>query len=113
MVFSKKMPGVLALLLLLIPLSLFADRVTITADQWARPRTGEAIASLGTLNKLIEALDRQPEAQIVIRYAADENGTLWAEELRSWLVSLGIASRRITLSAGLEKSDIIIVETAP
>lgn len=98
---------------MLIPLSLSAERVTLTADEWARPRSGEAIATLGRLHKLIEAFDIQPGVQIVIHYGAGESGTLWAEELRSWLVSLGVPSSRINLATGLGRNDVIVVETTP
>jgi hypothetical protein len=103
----------LALLLLTLPVPLLAESVTITADQWASPRSGESIIRFERLNKLVETLDQSPNNQILIRYAEGENGTLWAEELRSWLVSLGIPSGRIVLSAGLGQSDAIIVETSP
>lgn len=104
---------VFALLPLTIPVVLLAESVTITADQWASPRSGQAVARLGLLNKLVEAFDRSPQGQIIIRYAKGESGTLWAEELRSWLISLGIPSRRITLSADLGTNDIIVLETGP
>jgi hypothetical protein len=107
------MPRLVILCLLLVPFPLAAESVTIAADQWARPRNGEMIAGLGQLRKVIEAFDAQPDRQIVIHYANGESATLWAEELRSWLVSLGIPSSRITLAASLGKNDVIIVETTP
>ena len=103
----------LALLLLTLPVPLSAESVTMTADQWASPRSGESIIRFERLNKLVEAFDQSPDNQILIRHAEGENGTLWAEELRSWLVSLGIPSGRIVLNAGLGRSDAIIVETSP
>lgn len=102
-----------ALLLLALPVPLSAESVTITADQWASPRSGESIIRFERLNKLIEAFDQSPDNQILIRHAEGESGTLWGEELRSWLVSLGIPSGRIVLNAGLGQSDAIIVETSP
>ena len=103
----------LALLLLALPVPLSAESVTITADQWASPRSGESIIRFERLNKLVEAFDQSPDNQILIRHAEGESGTLWGEELRSWLVSLGIPSGRIVLNAGLGQSDAIIVETSP
>ena len=103
----------LALLLLTLPVPLSADSVTITADQWASPRSGESITRFERLNELVEVFDQSPDNQILIRYAEGETGTLWAEELRSWFVSLGIPSDRIVLSASLGQSDAIIVETRP
>lgn len=102
-----------ALLLLVLPVSLVAESVTITADQWASPRGGQSITRFERLNKLVQTLDQNPDNRILIRYAEGENGTLWAEELRSWLVSLGIPSGRIVLNTGLGQSDAIIVETSP
>lgn len=102
-----------ALLLLALPVPLSAESVTITADQWASPRSGESIIRFERLNKLVEAFDQSPDNQILIRHAEGESGTLWGEELRSWLVSLGIPSGRIVLNAGLGQSDAIIVETSP
>lgn len=102
-----------ALLLLALPVPLSAESVTITADQWASPRSGESIIRFERLNKLVEAFDQSPDNQILIRHAEGESGTLWGEELRSWLVSLGIPSGRIVLNAGLGRSDAIIVETSP
>lgn len=103
----------LVLLLLTLPVSLLAESITITADQWASPRSGGSITRFERLNKLVQTLDQSPNNRILIRYAEGENGTLWAEELRSWLVSLGIPSGRIVLNAGLGQSDVIIVETSP
>ncbi|MFQ5993947.1 MAG: hypothetical protein ACE5K1_02535 [Acidiferrobacterales bacterium] len=99
--------------LLLLPAPLLAERVTITADQWARPRSGETIARLGLLHRVVQELDAQPDRQIVIRHARGENGTLWAAELRSWLVSLGVSSKRISLATGLKDKSVIVVETTP
>ncbi|MFQ5934805.1 MAG: hypothetical protein ACE5LB_00160 [Acidiferrobacterales bacterium] len=102
---------ILVAFLLLLPLSLQAEQVTITADRWVSPRSGETVARWQELQQLLTAFDRKPEAQIVIRHAPGENGSLWAEELRSWLVSLGVPSRRIVLKASIKRSDVLIVET--
>ncbi len=107
------MPRLLVFCLLLAPLPLAAQSVTIAAEQWARPRSGEMIAAFGQLSEVIKTLDDEPDRQIVIRYAKGESGTLWAEELRSWLVSLGVPSSRIALAVGLGSNDTIVVETSP
>jgi hypothetical protein len=102
-----------ALLLWILPVAALAERVTITADQWATPRSGAEVAHFGALDTLIAAFDEQPSAQVVIHYGPGETGSLWAEELRSWLVALGVPSARITLSASLVRRDIIQIETQP
>ena len=100
-------------LLLLLSFSLRAESVSITAERWATPRSGEAVAGWNELRELMSAFDRQPNTRIVIRHAPGETGSLWAEELRSWLVSLGVPSSRITLMANLRRHDIVRVEMIP
>lgn len=107
-------PSVLVLaLLLLLPLPLRAESVTISAERWATPRSGETVAAWSELRELMAAFDRQPGSQLVIRYARGENGSLWAEELRSWLVSLGVPSSRIRLKDDLQGRDVVRVDTVP
>jgi hypothetical protein len=107
-------PPVLVLaLLLLSPLPLRAESVTISAERWVTPRSGETVAAWSELRELMAAFDRKPGAQLVIHYAPGETGSLWAEELRSWLVSLGIPSGRITLKDNLQRHDIVRVDTVP
>ncbi len=71
--------------------------VTITADQWARPRDGDAMRRLPGLDRLVGDFDRQPDGRILIRHGSGDAAILWAEELRSWLVALGIPSARVSL----------------
>lgn len=90
--------AVLLLLSVVSPL-VYADPVTITAEQWARPRSGAFIAQNLSLAPLIDALDRQPDGALVIQHARSDEGSVWAEELRAWLVALGVPSAQITLTA--------------
>ena len=84
--------------------------VTVTAEQWARPRSGEAVAQLPELARLVEVLDRNPAQRLVVRHASGDDGTLWAEELRSWLVALGIPSMNIELAPGALEADKLLLE---
>ena len=84
--------------------------VTVTAEQWARPRSGEAVAQLRELVRLVEVLDRNPSQRLVVRHASGDDGTLWAEELRSWLVALGIPSVNIELAPGALEADKLLLE---
>ncbi len=84
--------------------------VTVTAEQWARPRSGEAVARLPELVRLVEALDRNPSQRLVVRHASGDDGTLWAEELRSWFVALGVPSVNIELAPGAPEADKLSLE---
>jgi hypothetical protein len=111
---STMWPPVLMLaLFLLVPPPLWAESVTISAERWATPRSGETVAAWPELRELMATFDRKPGSQLVIRYARGENGSLWAEELRSWLVSLGVPSSRINLKDDLQRRDIVRVDTVP
>jgi len=90
-----------------------AAGVAITAEQWARPRSGRGIARLPGVAALVEAAGRDAANRLVIRYAAGDEGTLWAEELRSWLVALGLPSARLTLEPGLPQPDRLQLELRP
>jgi hypothetical protein len=98
--------------LLLISPTIFAEPLSIPAEQWAHPRSGEAIMQWPGLHRLIESFDRQPQANLVIHHAGGDEGVLWAEELRSWLVALGIPSARIRLEPDFGVHDRITIEVS-
>lgn len=84
--------------------------MAVTAEQWARPRSAVAIARLPELPGFIAAFDREPGARVIVRYAGGDEGSLWAEELRSWLVALGIPSAHIELQPDLPLADKLLLE---
>ncbi len=96
------------LFLLLAPVAQAANpTVTISAIEWARPRHGEVITRLPGLADVVQGLLESPEGRIFVHYPGGEEGMLWAEELRSWLVALGIDSSRIELLPGTQNPDAI------
>jgi hypothetical protein len=72
----------------------------LKASEWNVPRSSEAILAMPALRETMQAYSKQPKAQIQIHYPGGDEGTLWVTELRSWLVSLGIASTHIELLPG-------------
>ena len=85
-------------LFLLFPPPVLAEPVTLTAADWARPRAGEAVTAQPVLTRIVDVFERQSAgAIIVIAHGTGENDQLWAEELRSWFVALGIASSYVQL----------------
>jgi hypothetical protein len=69
----------------------------VTAEQWASPRHGESLVALVPLRGIMQELSGDPQARLVIRRPDGETGLLWAEELQSWLVALGLSSARIEI----------------
>lgn len=80
------------------------------ADDWARPRDGAAMVQMPPLPEVIEAWEQQPGQRLIVRYPGGEEGLLWANELRSWLVALGIPSQHQELIAGSRQPDRIELE---
>ena len=85
------------------------------------PRDAAAVLQMPAVNSAVRVLLAHPEGQLVIRYPGGDDGTLWAEELRAWLVALGVPSSRMELRPGsasaaqidLLVSDAMIPRNAP
>lgn len=86
-----------------------ADEWSIAVDDWLRPRSGESVLQMPGLAAAIRAWQSTPDAVVVIRYPGGEEGVLWAEELRSWLVGLGVPSSAVQLAPGTHHRDRIVV----
>lgn len=84
-----------------------AVTATVTAEEWARPRSGAALLAHAGLREVVHALDGNPDARVVVHYAGGDEGSLWAHELQAWLVALGLSSARIDLRPGNPESDSI------
>ena len=86
------------------------DSAVISAEQWARPRSGQSVARLQSLSGVIHQFNERAGQRIVVRYAGGDEGNLWAEELRAWLIALGIPSDRIDLTQAAVEPDALIIE---
>ena len=83
---------------------------TLSADHWARPRSGVVVATMAPLRQAVDALSARPGSRLLIRYPGGEDGQLWAWELRAWLVSLGVPSARQELQPGSRDAGRIELE---
>ena len=110
----------LPLLIMLISMAVCsAESVqVITAEDWARPRSGESLVRMPALKRTVRdylnqkgnqkgSLNDQRGQRIFIRHPRGEEGVLWAEELRGWLVALGIPSADIALNPESSRIDAI------
>ena len=99
-----------ALMLLLISSSAGANTARIfnlSADEWARPRSGEMIPQFSPVRAAVAYWGRGSDAIVVIRHPGEDSGELWAAELRDWLITLGVPSDYIRLRAGTQAADEI------
>ncbi|KAA3629708.1 MAG: hypothetical protein DWQ09_05595 [Proteobacteria bacterium] len=113
-VFSMSMKScVLLSLLLFSTLSLADGGYLLSAEEWSRPRSGESLRELPALKAAIGDYTRQPRSNIIVRYPGGEEGVIWVQELRSWLIALGVPSRRIVVLAGSGQHDALDLRVAP
>ncbi len=96
---------VVSLLLALEPVQVAAenassDNYILTAEMWARPRSGEAVLKMPPVHSAVAQLLKTANSHLLIRYPGGDEGSIWAEELQSWLITLGIEPVLIEMSPG-------------
>jgi len=102
---------VVAALLLLSPgLQAETTQWLLKADAWARPRDGRSVAAMPPLPEVVAGWSAAKGQRLLIRYPGGEEGLLWAHELRSWLVALGVPLDDQELVAGSHQADRIELE---
>ncbi|HHH44193.1 MAG TPA: hypothetical protein ENK49_08650 [Gammaproteobacteria bacterium] len=102
--------GFLAMLLVSLAAQAEARQWLLNADDWARPRDGRSIVQMAPLPELVAGWSAETGQRLVIRYPGGEEGLLWAYELRSWLVALGVPMEAQELVAGSHRADRIELE---
>lgn len=92
-----------------LPCALFAadEKYLLTHEQWSVPKQADDVLNMPAITKVFSAMQKFPEGRLLIRYPGGDEGTLWAHELRSWLVSLGISRKNIELRPGSKDASII------
>lgn len=99
---------IFVLLLILSPaFEAFGESWDISAVEWARPRHGDWLVRQPAMVAAIDQLQQTPASRLQIRYPGGDEGVLWAEELQSWLVALGVESDRIERIPGSGAADRI------
>ncbi len=109
MIMNKFVLHIIFLMTIFSSINVFAqsEGVKLSSESWETHRHGESILKNEAIaNVIIEWLSK-PQLSLEIRYPGGEEGELWVEELRDWLVSLGIPSSVIQLVPGSEAKDII------
>lgn len=80
---------------------------TLSADEWARPRSGDIIPEMAPVRSAVSYWGRGVDALMIIRHPGGDSGELWAAELRDWLISLGVPSDYVRLVPGTQAADEI------
>ena len=98
--------------LCMISLNVHAQSVSVKlqAETWDMARNGESLLKIDALSRVVNSWARNQSSKIELRYPGGEEGELWVEELRNWLISLGVPSDAIRLSPGSDAEDVINIE---
>ena len=83
---------------------------TISAEEWARPRSGYSLSRMKPLQATINSVNENAGSSLIIQYPGGEEGALWASELKDWLVSLGLPSSRIRMRPGQSSHEVITLK---
>lgn len=88
------------------------DRWKLTAAEWSRPRSAAAVLEMAPVANAVrswQAARREREnARLLLVHSGGEEGSLWAAELRDWLIALGIPPQAVELAGGGRASDLEI-----
>lgn len=102
---------VLPMLVVMLSVSPSASAYELTADHWARPRSAAAVLGMDAVRQAVAEWVKRPGGIIEIQYPGGEAGMLWADELRDWLVSLGVpldGIRTLSGSAAADRLQLVI-----
>ncbi len=74
------------------------------------PRSAAYLLRLPPLAQAVGQLRVHPDARFLIHYPGGDEGTLWVNELQSWLVALGVSSEQMELIPGSSKQTVIEID---
>jgi len=94
--------------LLALPAVALGDaRFVLEGGDWARPRSGDMVTALPAVRQAVRAWSQAPSAALELRHPRGERGLLWAEELRDWLVALGVPGAAVELTPASDLEDAL------
>jgi len=87
-----------------------SDIELLHANEWSVPKQTATLLAMPAIHKSMQKLQKNVNSLLKIKYPGGDEGTLWANELRSWLIALGLSSKRIELVPGSAISTTIELE---
>ena len=83
------------------------ERWGVSATEWAQPRSGEMVSTLPGIRAALTAVSQIPSSRVAIHHPGGDQGIWWAEELKGWLITLGLDSNRVELVPGSGEADMM------
>ena len=106
--YFRQLVPVILLLTVFADTALSSEKSTkIYASNWGNPQTSKEILAMRPPASIRRKLTRNPETTLHVLYPGDDKGIEWANDLRGWLISLGLKSERIIMSPDSYREDII------
>lgn len=87
-----------ALLALLWAAPGIAQTFTLPLEFWLAPRSGQAVRADSQLQRVIAAYLQSERSRIRVHHQKRDESIAQAEELRGWLIALGVEAARIELT---------------
>ena len=110
MLYSMNKVTLSIFLISFVSISYAGEVELLKANEWAVPKRATTLLSMPSISKSMQKLQKSTSSTLQIRYPGGDEGTLWANELRSWLVALGLSSSRIDLVPGRAAPSTIELE---
>lgn len=100
-----------SLVMLLFCSPIFAANTELLhANEWLVPKKTSVLLAMPAIKKSMINMQKNSNSILMLKYPGGDEGTLWANELRSWLVTLGLSSQRINMVQGSANSTTIELE---
>ena len=74
-----------------------AQSVVVPAELWLAPRSGQVIRNNAQISKALDSYFQLAQARVRLHHHKRDESSAQAEELRGWLIALGIEASRIEL----------------
>ena len=82
----------------------------LAEEQWDLVKQGEQLLTMPVMQQVVDAWSSRPGDGIELRYPGGEDGELWVEELKDWLISLAIPSKYLFAVPSSGEADVIIIK---
>ena len=102
---------ILYIAMLLFSINIFAlDVELLHANEWSVPKNTKTLLAIPAISNSMYKMQKNIDNVLKVKYPGGDEGALWVNELRSWLVALGLSSERIELVQGSAISTTIELE---
>lgn len=107
---AMRLPVIFIMLFFSLAAAHAEETLLLDRAQWSVPKTDTVVLAMPVLQKVMKQLQHSAHTRLNVYYPGGDEGSLWATELRGWLVSLGLESRRIQLVSGSQYQDRLQLE---